>query len=304
MFHLNNALNRVTKLMKPIKIVEVGLRDGLQNEPKIITTNQKLDLFNKLTDCGIQHLEVGSLVSPKWVPQMADTPHLFKKISSLPNVKLENLSVLVPNAKGFNRSLDLGVKNIAIMGAASETFCKKNINCSIIDSLNQYREICKQAHKNNIKVRGYVSCVFGCPYEKYVPIKNIVFVATELYNMGCYEISLGDTIGCATQIQTLEIISTLSYYIPISKLAVHYHDTQGRALENIQLAINMGISTIDSSIANLGGCNYSPGATGNVATEKVVKMLIEKNIPLRDHIDIDKLNDTSKYISQLLTLTH
>ncbi len=253
-----------------VKIVDVAPRDGLQNESQSIDLDTKLELIHMLEDSGLSVIEVGAFVSPKWVPQMADTAEILKQLEYKANV---NYPVLVPNMKGLELAIEHGVKEIAIFGAASESFSQKNINCSIAESLERFAPVCELAGQENIKIRGYVSCVLGCPYEGEIAPKQVSMVAEKMYNLGCYEISLGDTIGTGTPIKTQNMLNAVVDVVPLDKLAVHFHDTYGQALANILVALQMGIAVIDSSVAGLGGCPYAKGASGNVATEDVVYML-------------------------------
>lgn len=278
-----------------ITIVEVGVRDGLQNESVIVPVETKLALIELLADAGISVIEATSFVSPKWVPQMADAQELMQRLVPRDNVRYP---VLTPNLKGFENALASGAKEVAIFGAASESFSQKNINCSIDESLLRFQPVIDAAREHNIPVRGYVSCVMGCPYEGDISADAVADVADKLFKMGCYEISLGDTIGTGTPVATERLIHAVSKKVPINKLAVHFHDTYGQALANILAAIKLGISTIDSAISGLGGCPYAKGASGNVATEDVVYMLDGMNI--KTGIDLNKLVTASAMISQKL----
>ena len=280
--------------MTPIHIVEVGPRDGLQNEKAIVPTEIKLTLIEKLVQAGLKTIEATSFVSPKWIPQMADHAEIATKLSH----SGVHFPVLVPNLKGFENALASGVKEIAVFAAASETFSKKNINRSIDESLREYKIICEKAKLANIRVRGYVSCTLGCPYEGQVPLNQVVNVAHALYQAGCYEISLGDTIGVGTALKAKEMVKAVSMNIPVSSLAVHFHDTYGQALANIFACFDLGIQTVDSSVAGLGGCPYAKGATGNVATEEVVYMCEGLGYPTG--IDLDKLIEAGDFICHYL----
>eukprot|EP01117_Protostelium_nocturnum_P010307 TRINITY_DN3702_c0_g1_i2.p1 TRINITY_DN3702_c0_g1~~TRINITY_DN3702_c0_g1_i2.p1 ORF type:complete len:304 (-),score=95.54 TRINITY_DN3702_c0_g1_i2:11-922(-) len=246
-----------------VKIVEVGPRDGLQNEKQIISTDDKVKLIDMLTDAGLQSIEATSFVNPTWIPQMADSKQVYARINKASGT---HYPVLVPNIRGFKDAKESGVKEISIFTAASNTFNKRNINCSIEESLLRYKEVTDAAHDAEIKVRGYISCVLGCPYEGNVPLSKTVEVAKELFNMGCYEISLGDTIGVGNAGKTLELINAIKSEVPISCIAVHFHDTYGQAMTNILTALQLGVNVVDSSVAGLGGCPYAKGASGNVAT--------------------------------------
>lgn len=278
-----------------VKIVEVGPRDGLQNEHTFISAADKIELINKLSNAGLKTIESGSFVSPKWVPQMATSADVFSQIDRKKNV---TYAALTPNLKGFEAALSVNADEVAIFGSASETFSQKNINCSIDESLEKFFEVMEAAKKANIKVRGYVSCVIACPYEGNISPEKVADVAEKLFNMGCYEISLGDTIGVGTPASVQRMIEAVSQRIPLAKLAVHFHDTYGQALTNIYAALQMGISVIDSSIAGLGGCPYAKGASGNVATEDVVYMLNGLNI--RNDIDVDQLLKAGWYICDII----
>ncbi|KAI9294759.1 pyruvate carboxyltransferase [Neoconidiobolus thromboides FSU 785] len=278
-----------------IKIVEVGPRDGLQNEKKVIPTEVKVNLINQLSNTGLKAIEATSFVSPKWVPQMGDNLEVMKKINKKSNV---DYPVLTPNLKGLQSAIEAGAKEVAIFGAASESFSKKNINCSIDESLDRFKEVMELALKNNIKVRGYVSCVVGCPYEGYIQPEAVVKVAKKMLDMGCYEISLGDTIGVGTPGTFKKLLDVVTKQIPIEKLAVHCHDTYGQALANILLSVQYGIRVVDSSISGLGGCPYAKGATGNVATEDVVYMLEGMNYDTQ--VNLPELIKIGDYISKEL----
>jgi len=296
------------------RIVEVGLRDGLQNEKSIINVDIKIELLKKLMLAGCKTIEAGSFVSPKWVPQMADTSKVCEyineqiKSSSKNNTEHDFLdfnrtrfSVLTPNLQGLDEALKYGAKEIAVFGAASNTFSMKNINCSISESLDRFQKVCKKARDNNILVRGYVSCVLGCPYEGDISPDKVLYVTQRLFEMGCYEVSLGDTIGVGTPGSTrklLEFLLKKENNLDVDKLAVHFHDTYGQALANILIALEFGINVIDSSISGLGGCPYAAGASGNVSTEDVVYML--HGLGIKTGLDLDKLLDASNYIDEAL----
>ena len=258
-----------------VRIVEVGPRDGLQNEKHLIDTDTKVALIDCLANAGFTHIEVGSFVNPKWVPQMADSEAVFEKINRRDNV---SYAALTPNIKGFERALEANATEVAIFASASESFSQKNINCSIAESLERFIPVMQAAKANNIRVRGYVSCVAGCPYEGDISAAKVAEVADALYKMGCYEISLGDTIGVGTPSLISTMINAVTESIPIEKIAVHFHDTYGQAIANSYAALQLGVSVIDSSIAGLGGCPYAEGASGNVATEDVLYLLKGLNI--------------------------
>jgi len=276
-----------------VKVVEVGARDGLQNESKV-TTQDKINLINGLVDAGVKHIEAGAFVSPKWVPQMADSKQVIESLDH----SSAQFSALTPNLKGAQLAFEAGIKEFAIFTAASEAFCQKNINCSIDESINRFKEIMSFANEHNIKVRGYVSCVMGCPYQGEVEVSEVVRVSKMLLDMGCYEISLGDTVGVGTPGKTEELISALVQEIPANKLAVHFHDTYGQALTNIYAALKLGIATVDAAVAGLGGCPYAKGASGNVATEDLIYML--DGLGINTNIDIKRLSQAGWQISKAL----
>ncbi|TPX36007.1 hydroxymethylglutaryl-CoA lyase [Synchytrium microbalum] len=253
-----------------VKIVEVGPRDGLQNEKTHIPASTKISLINSLASAGLPVIESASFVSPKWIPQMGDATQVMTGITKLPDT---NYPVLTPNIKGYEAAIKAGAKEVAIFGAASEAFSKKNINCSIAESLERFKEVAERAKRDGIAVRGYISCVLGCPYEGDVQPEAVADVAKKLYEMGCYEISLGDTIGVGTPAKMFDMLDAVRKHVPIEKLAVHCHDTYGQALANILAALQLGVRVVDSSVAGLGGCPYAKGASGNVATEDVLYML-------------------------------
>ncbi|XP_029900408.1 hydroxymethylglutaryl-CoA lyase, mitochondrial [Myripristis murdjan] len=282
-------------LPERVKIVEVGPRDGLQNEKTIVPAETKIHLIDMLSDSGLPVIEATSFVSPKWVPQMADQVEVMKGISRKPGV---SYPVLTPNLKGFQAAVKAGATEVAIFGAASELFSKKNINCSVDESLQRFEEVMKAAKEANVPVRGYVSCVLGCPYEGKVAPGKVAHVAKRLYSMGCYEISLGDTIGVGTPGGMTEMLEAVSREVPVSALAVHCHDTYGQALANILIALQMGISVVDSSVAGLGGCPYAQGASGNVATEDVVYMM--HGLGIHTGVDLSKLMDAGAFICRSL----
>ncbi len=257
-------------LPQRVRIVDVGPRDGLQNEKKLVSTDIKVELIARLGAAGLKAIEATSFVSPKWVPQMGDNSEVMARIARLPGV---DYPVLTPNLKGFEAALAAGVKEVAVFGAASESFSQKNINCSIAESLDRFVPVVEAAKAAGIRVRGYVSCVLGCPYEGEIAPEAVARVAATLYAMGCYEVSLGDTIGVGTPGKTRRMLDTVARQVPMDKLAGHYHDTYGQALANIYASLQAGVATFDSSIAGLGGCPYAAGASGNVATEDVVFML-------------------------------
>lgn len=283
--------------MKPdINIVEVSPRDGLQNEKAIVPLPIKLEFIQLLLNSGLQTIEATSFVSPRWVPQMADHEEVMHYFSEK-NVSAR-LPVLVPNQLGLENAIACHVKDIAVFAAASETFSQKNTHRSIAQSLDDYEELIGNAITANLRVRGYVSCALGCPYEGAVPIDQVVRVAQSLYQFGCEEVALGDTIGVGTPLLAKRVVSAVAQVIPIDKLAVHFHDTYGQAIANILACLDVGITTIDSSVAGLGGCPYAKGATGNVATEEVIYLL--HGMGLKTGVDLDKLIEAGQYICQHL----
>ena len=282
-------------LPEKILIYEVGPRDGLQNEKQLVPTEVKVELIERLAASGLRKIEATSFVSPKWVPQMADNGAVMKSLKPLSGV---DYPVLTPNLKGLEAALEAGVREVAIFGAASESFSQKNINCSIDESLDRFRPLMQLAATENIAVRGYVSCVVGCPYEGLIDPKIVAEVASKMQDMGCYEISLGDTIGVGTAKDIREMLNVVTKRVPVEKLALHCHDTYGQALANILAGIEMGIAVIDSSVAGLGGCPYAKGASGNVATEDVLYML--HGMGIDTGVDLSKVIDAAWYISDFL----
>ena len=282
-------------LPKRVRIVEVGPRDGLQNEKREVPTEVKLELIERLADAGLPAIEATAFVSPKWIPQMADHIEVLERIRRKPGV---DYPVLTPNLKGFEAARAAGATEVAIFGAASEAFSKKNINCSIAESLERFAPVAEAARSANIRVRGYISCVVGCPYEGEIAPQRVAEVAGALYDMGCYEVSLGDTIGVGTPAKTKMMLDACSERVPVGKLAGHYHDTYGQALANTYASLELGVRTFDASVAGLGGCPYAKGASGNVATEDVVYML--HGLGLHTGIDLDKLVGIGAWISGAL----
>jgi len=278
-----------------VKIVDVGPRDGLQNEKIIVPTDVKVELINALSDAGLPVVEAGSFVSPKWVPQMADSADIMGKITLKEGV---SYPVLAPNFKGFEAALAAGAKEVAIFAAASESFSQKNINCSIEESLARFVPVMSAAKEAGIKVRGYVSCVVGCPYEGDISADKVAEVSAKLFEMGCYEISLGDTVGVGTPRNVQDMLRAVSAHVPMKNLAVHFHDTYGQALTNIYAALELGVAVVDASVAGLGGCPYAKGASGNVATEDVVYML--NGLGIETGVDLAKLCEAGRFISQAL----
>ncbi len=281
--------------MRSVRIVEVGPRDGLQNEPREVPTAVKLELIERLAAAGLPAVEATAFVSPKWVPQMADHTEVLERIRRKPGV---SYPVLTPNLKGFEAARSAGATEVAVFGAASEAFSRRNINCSIAESLERFEPIVSQAQASGIKVRGYVSCVLGCPYEGEIAPQKVAEVASALHEMGCYEISLGDTIGVGTPAKAKAMIEACAARVPLARLAGHYHDTYGQALANIYASLEAGVSTFDASVAGLGGCPYAAGASGNVATEDVVYML--HGLGLRTGVDLDALVATGQWICGIL----
>lgn len=282
-------------LPKKARIVEVGPRDGLQNEKQAIPTAVKIQLIENLVDAGLTYIEAGSFVNPKWVPQMADSSDVFSGIARKPGV---TYAALTPNLQGYERAIAVDANEVAIFAAASEAFSQKNINCSISESIQRFETLMNVAQSQQIPVRGYISCVAGCPYSGAVNVNTVATIAKDLLAMGCYEISLGDTIGVGTAGQMKNMIDVLTRDIPIEKLAVHMHDTYGQALANIYAALEMGISVIDSSVAGLGGCPYAVGASGNIATEDVVYLL--NGLGIEHGVNLEKLIFAGNTISAVL----
>ena len=279
-------------LPKAVRIVEVGPRDGLQNESAVVPLAAKVALIEALVAAGLKTVESGSFVSPKWVPQMADTAEVMAAINRHAGVRYP---VLVPNLKGLEGALAAGVDEIAVFGAASESFSQKNINCSIAESLDRFRPVVAAALAKNIRVRGYISCVLGCPYEGEIQPAAVAKVAKALADMGCYEISLGDTIGTGTPLKAQAMLRAVAALVPVGKLAVHFHDTWGQALANILACLELGVAVVDSAVAGLGGCPYAKGATGNVATEDVLYLL--HGLGIATGIDLQKVVLAGDYIS-------
>jgi len=278
--------------VKKVRIYEVGPRDGLQNEKEIVPAAVKIGLIDRLSETGLTHIEATSFVSPKWVPQMGDAAEVMAGIK---RKKGMSYPVLVPNEKGMEGALAAKAEEIAIFTAASESFTQKNINCSIAESLERFAPVMEAAKKNGIKVRGYVSCVAGCPYEGAIAPEKVADVAAKLDKMGCYEISLGDTIGVGTPDKIKAMLAAVKKKVPAEKLALHCHDTYGQALVNIYAGLEEGIAVIDSSVAGLGGCPYAKGASGNVATEDVLYML--DGMGIETGVDLEKIVETAWFIS-------
>jgi hydroxymethylglutaryl-CoA lyase len=282
-------------LPQRVKIVEVGPRDGLQNESVTVPAEIKVQLVEMLADAGLAVIESGAFVSPKWVPQMATSGAVYQQISKRDGV---SYPMLVPNLKGLELAHAAGVREVALFAATTETFSQKNTNCSIAESIERFNAVIDAALRLDIKVRGYISCVLGCPYEGEVSTDIVLMLAQKMFERGCYEVSLGDTIGVGTAGQAQALVETLARELPIDRLAAHFHDTYGQALANIHAVMQSGISVIDSSVAGLGGCPYARGATGNVATEDVVYML--QGMGIETGIDMQKLLDAGRFISDFL----
>lgn len=280
---------------KKVKIVEVSPRDGLQNETQIIPTPIKIDFINRLSETGLTVIEATSFVAPQWIPQLSDHALVFKEIKKKNNI---SYPVIVFNKKGFENANNAGVKQIAVFTTPSETFCQKNANCSVAESIERIKDIADLAKKNDITLRGYISCVLGCPYEGEIKPEKVAKLGAELLAMGCNEISLGDTIGVGTAFSTQKLLDVVLKTLPIQKIAVHFHDTYGQALVNIYVALTNGIAIIDSSVAGLGGCPYAKGATGNVATEEVLYLL--HGLHIETGVDLQKIIAVGQFISDYL----
>ena len=278
-----------------VKIVEVGPRDGLQNEAVTVPAEIKVELIEKLADAGLSVIECGAFVSPKWVPQMATSAEVYTRIDQREGV---SYPMLVPNLKGLELALEAGVREIALFAAATETFSQKNTNCSIAESIERFNAVIDEARAVDIRIRGYISCVLGCPYEGEVDFATVSMIAQELFDKGCYEVSLGDTIGVGTAGKAQELIEQLARNLPVDRLAAHFHDTYGQALANIHAVMQCGVAVVDSSVAGLGGCPYAKGATGNVATEDVVYML--DGMGIETGVDMERLLEAGRFISDFL----
>lgn len=285
----------MSHLPTQVTIVEVGPRDGLQNEQQLLDTQAKIDFIDHLSNCGLPVIECSSMVNPAWIPQLADAETVIGKINRRPGV---HYPVLVPNEKGMQRALAAGAESVAIFVAASEKFNRKNLNCSIDESFVHFESVMAMAKEAGIAVRGYLSCVMGCPYGGKVKLMEVATSARRLIELGCFEVSLGDTIGIGTPLQSQRLIRSVSKQVPIEQLAIHFHDTRGQALANIFACLELGISTIDASVAGLGGCPYADGSSGNVATEDVVYML--EGMGIETGVDLHALSKTGNMICQQL----
>ncbi len=283
------------KLPERVKLVDVGPRDGLQNEPGVVPTAVKIELIDRLADAGLPVVEATSFVSPKWVPQMADNAQVMAGIRRKPGV---SYPVLVPNLKGLEAAMAAGVQEIAGFAAATEAFSRRNTNCSIAESFERFAPVCKTALDAGLKVRGYVSVALGCPFEGDVTPEAVAGIVEQLYHMGCYEVSLGDTIGVGTPGKVRRMIEAVAHRVPVGKLGGHYHDTYGQALANILASLEMGVAVFDCSVAGLGGCPYAPGATGNVATEDVLYML--DGMGIETGVDMTRLLAAAQFICSAL----
>lgn len=278
-----------------VKIVEVGPRDGLQNEKEIIPAVVKIALVDQLSAAGFQNIEAAAFVSPKWVPQMANSTKVMAHIARKKGVVY---SALVPNLKGFDAALAAGVDEVVIFGAASEAFSQKNINCSIAESVERFRDVAHAAKQHGLRLRGSISCAFGCPYQGAVPVESVVDVVVRMRDLGCDEFDIADTIGVATAVQVQRVFARVARDAPIERLAGHFHDTYGQALANIFAALEVGVSIFHSSVAGLGGCPYAKGATGNVATEDVLYMM--EGLGITTGIDLHAVVHAGQFISQHL----
>lgn len=281
-------------LPNKVRLVEVGPRDGLQNEPQAVPVEVRVELIERLLKTGLKTIEVGSFVSPKWVPQMAGSAEV---LAALPQVECQ-FPVLVPNLKGMELALQAGAREVAVFAAASEGFSQKNINCSIAESLKRFEPVMELAQRHQVRVRGYVSCVLGCPYEGDVSPQRVAHVSKALTELGCYEISLGDTIGVGTPEHAKHMLSTVAECVPMERLAVHFHDTYAQALANIYACLQLGVGVVDSSVAGLGGCPYAKGASGNVATEDVLYLL--NGLGIETGVDLKGVLEASAFISKFL----
>jgi hydroxymethylglutaryl-CoA lyase len=278
-----------------VRIVEVGPRDGLQNEKAIVATADKIALVDRLSATGLQSIEATSFVSPKWVPQLADAAEVYAGIARKPGVRYP---VLVPNEQGYERARAAGADEVAVFTAASEAFNRKNINASIDESIERFRPVLERARADGVRVRGYVSTVLGCPYQGEVPVADVVRIAGTLHALGCYEVSLGDTIGVGTPGKARGMLRSVAERVPMAALAVHFHDTYGQALSNILACLEEGVAVVDAAVSGTGGCPYARGASGNVASEDVVYML--HGLGIETGVDLDALVDTGQWLASLL----
>lgn len=278
-----------------VRIVEVGPRDGLQNEKTLVPTPAKIELIDRLSATGLSTIEATSFVSPKWVPQLADAADVFTGITRKPGVRYP---VLVPNEQGYDRARAVGADEVAVFTAASEAFNRKNINATIDESIERFRPVVERARADGVRVRGYVSTVLGCPYQGEVPVSDVVRVAKRMHDLGCYEVSLGDTIGVGTPAKACAMLRAVAAEVPLSALAVHFHDTYGQALPNLLACLEEGVRVADASVSGTGGCPYAKGASGNVASEDVVYML--HGMGMQTGIDLDRLVDTGRWLAALL----
>uniref|UniRef100_A0A1A9URL7 hydroxymethylglutaryl-CoA lyase n=1 Tax=Glossina austeni TaxID=7395 RepID=A0A1A9URL7_GLOAU len=292
---LNRAYATAQRLPSHVRIVEVGPRDGLQNEKKLLPADVKISFIDQLSETGLQTIEVTSFVSPKWVPQMADNAEVYSGIKKCPGIAYP---VLTPNVKGLESAMKIGAKEVAVFGAASDAFSLKNVNCTAAESIERFRPVLEIAHKNGIKVRGYVSTVVGCPYQGPIKPLEVRKVVQALYDMGCYEISLGDTIGVGTPGTISKMLDEVVRVVPPEKLAVHFHDTYGQALANVLTSLSYGITVVDSSVSGLGGCPYARGASGNAATEDIIYML--HGMGVETGVNLEKLVLVGRFICQKL----
>ena len=288
-------MNTSSRQLDHVRIVEVSARDGLQNEKTLLPTDVKIALIDRLSSTGLQAIEATSFVSPKWVPQVADATEVYQGIRKVPGV---SYPVLVPNEQGYERARAVGVNEIAVFTAASEAFNRKNINASIDESIERFMPVLERAKTDGVKVRGYVSTVLGCPYQGEVPVSDVVRVARRLHELGCYEVSLGDTIGVGTPAKARAMLHAVAQEVPVADLAVHFHDTYGQALANILSCLEEGVRVVDSAVSGTGGCPYAKGATGNVASEDVVYML--HGMGLHTGIDLDILVATGAWLAAQL----
>ena len=278
-----------------VRIVEVGPRDGLQNEKAIVPTSAKVELIDRLSRTGLRSIEATSFVSPKWIPQLADAAEVFAAIERRPGVAYP---VLVPNERGYERARAVGAEEVAVFTAASEAFNRKNTNAGIDESIERFRPVLQRARADGVKVRGYVSTVLGCPYQGEVPVADVVRVARRLHELGCYEVSLGDTIGVGTPHKASAMLKAVASEVPMPALAVHFHDTYGQALANILACLEQGVRVVDAAVSGTGGCPYAKGASGNVASEDVVYML--HGMGMRTGVDLDRLGETGRWLAALL----